>query len=577
MISKGLGTINGLSHIWQIDQIRENILVRLDVCSLRALRLTASNYLEVTSQRLFKQARVVFTTRSLTRPARREALSRIGHFIEHFTFVIMHSKKDFLPPLVNPETGNEIKFVYTPNTTMKSKSHRSKYASQELEDILIQQYPPIFHAATNIPAFVNLLSLIPNLQALRILCQGKFLGHNSRKNIIDYVLISLRIALERAPLYRLKKLSLCHIHPAGIRYLRHTIGYGCTPSASRRWKQIEQLEITMDTWDFHGDKSSYDHLRILNDFIRSFSPNLKKMKFIWNGQNGPCPFFANEGSHLGYLNVQPKLFRETTSTMSPLPALPSRLNMTFPKLKYFQLSNMKMTKIEVASLILQHQKTVHEFQFHNVHLADGSDWEEALMPLNLVDESNTWLLFQSGHKKNRNADFSINSQHPLSDIKFDEVVETIYPILDKIEIHKKSKIVKSSVINGEPIYRKRRRKVDRREKEKQVQPMKTKNSTLSQSNDYCQTLDPDFQGVQRNIQLENRQMELSFDPKKRISTLKKAKQAVLKQLGREFCRDSKSGRFCQENLNDEVLSSKSGMRYIGQESLTALVPLIVCR
>ncbi|POS83531.1 hypothetical protein EPUL_004135 [Erysiphe pulchra] len=578
MISKSPSSSNSLGNIWQIDQVRGNIISQLDVYTLSALRLTASEFVEETTPHLFKRARIVFTTRSITRSARQKALSRIGHFIQHFTFVILHSNKNFLPPLINPETGKEVNFLYTPNITMKSKSQRSKYASQELEDILIKQYPPIFHAATNIPAFINLISMMPNLKSFRILCQGTYLNHKYRKNAIDYVLISLRIALERAPLYHLKKLSLCHIHPAGIRNLRHTIGYGCTPSASRRWKKIEELEVTMDSWDFHGDKSSHDHLRILSDFIRSFSPNLKKMSFIWSGENGPCPFFIYSGPQLAYFNAQPKLFRETTSSMSPLPAIPSRPNINFPKLMYFQLNNTTMTKTEVADLILRHHKTVHEFQFHNVLLIDGSSWEEALIPLNLVDERNEWLLFQSRHKTNSNANFFNKSHPPHSEKTFDEVVETIHPIFDKTETSKDLKLPHSSlVLHGEPSHRKRRRKFDRKEKDKQVQSQKMKNSSSCQCCDSHTRLDPNIQGIQRNIEIETKQQELSFDSKKRISTLKKAKQAVLKSLGREFYRESKNERYCQEILNDQCLNSGNGMMFMGQESLSALVPLVLCR
>ncbi|RKF60804.1 hypothetical protein OnM2_047004 [Erysiphe neolycopersici] len=577
MTTKSLSSLNSLSYIWQMEQLRGNILSRLDVCSLRALRLTSSEFLEGTTSLLFKRARIVFTTRCLTRSARQKALSRIGHLIKNFTFVILHSNKNFLPPLINPKTGKEVNYLYTPNTTMKSKSQRSKYASQELEDILIKQYPPIFHAATNIPAFINLISMMPNLQSFRILCQGTYLNHMYKKNAIDYALISLRIALERAPLYHLKKLSLCHIHPAGIRSLRHTIGYGCTPSASRRWKQIEELEVTMDSWDFHGDKSSHDHLRILSDFIRGFSPNLKKMSFIWSGQNGPCPFFIYQGPQLAYFNTPSKLFCETTSSMSPLPALPSRPNINFPNLMYLQLNNTTMTKIEVADLILRHHKTVSEFQFHDV-LINGSSWEEALIPLNLVDERSEWLLFQSRHKIHNNASFFNTSHPPPSETTSDEVVDTIHPIFDKIQTSKELKLPKSSlVVHGEPSHRKRRRKFDRKEKDKQIQSQKMKNSTSSQCHDSRIPLDPNIQGVQRNIGIENKLQELSFDSKKRISTLKKAKQAVLKQLGREFYKESKNEKFCQEILNDQCLNSGNGMMYMAQESLSALVPLVLCR
>jgi hypothetical protein len=89
--------------------------------------------------------------------------------------------------------------------------------------------------------------------------------------------------------------------------------------------------------------------------------------------------------------------------------------------------------------------------------------------------------------------------------------------------------------------------------------------------------DPNVQGVQRNVQLEAKQQELADDPEKRVSTLKKAKEAVLKQLGKEFCKrqekkDSMKGFF--KNTCSAGWGSKA---FLGHESNTALVPLMFSR
>jgi hypothetical protein len=218
---------------------------------------------------------LTFTPSSLTRPFRLEALARIGHHIEHFTFFMPHSASTFLAPLLNPMTGREVNFLYTPHTSTASVVQRPKYGTPELCDVLTQQYPPIFHAATNVTAFINAMSHLPNLRHLTISCPGQDPAQRYRRDAVDYALISLRIAIERAPLVRLEKLSLNHIHPSGLVYFRHMPGFGCTPSAGRRWKQIKKLYITMDSWDFQGLRPGLDHLKILDDYIRSFSSYLE--------------------------------------------------------------------------------------------------------------------------------------------------------------------------------------------------------------------------------------------------------------------------------------------------------------
>lgn len=383
-------------RLWRDEGLRSNLLSHTDTESICALRLTSSECEEFTTPILFTRTRLTFTPSSLTRPSRLEALSRVGHLIEHLTFSMPHSEATFLPPLLNPSTGRELNFLYTPHTTMTSATQRPKYGSPELGDVLTQQYPPLFHAATNVPAFINALSLLPNLRHLTISCPGQDPTQRYRRDIVDYALISLRIAIERAPLIRLEKLSFSHIHPAGIQYLRHVPGYGCVPSAGRRWKQIKKLNINMDSWDFLGLRPGRDHLKMLDDYIRSFSANLEKVTFGWNGRKGPCPFTLFTDPLFAPPRQTTKLFAEVTSPMSPLPAAPSRPAMRFPKLRYMQIRNAAMSTEQVADFVLEHRHTVREFDFENVSLINGGRWEEALLPLSRISDSDEWLSQQSG-------------------------------------------------------------------------------------------------------------------------------------------------------------------------------------
>lgn len=151
-------------HLWRNEGIRSVLLSHLDTSSKCALRLTAAECCDLTTQSLFARTRLTFTPSALTRPSRTlhtvpvhilflmcsywlvllglEALSRIGPSIESLVFSFPHTADTFLPPLLNPITGREVNFLYAPHTTAISVIQRPKYGSPELGDLLTQQYPP---------------------------------------------------------------------------------------------------------------------------------------------------------------------------------------------------------------------------------------------------------------------------------------------------------------------------------------------------------------------------------------------------------------------------------------------------
>jgi hypothetical protein len=564
--------------LWRDEGIRSTLLSQMDTVSICQLRLTASECCDLATPTLFTRTRMTFTPSSLTRPSRLEALSRIGHHIEHLTFSMPHTECTFLPPLLNPMTGREVNFLYTPHTSPASVLQRPKYGSPELGDVLTQQFPPLFHAATNVPAFIYAFSLLPNLRHLTISCPGQDPSQRYRRDVVDYALISLRIAIERAPLYRLEKLSLHRMHPAGFLYLRHVSGFGCTPSAGKRWKQIKKLNITMDSWEFLGSQPGLDHLKILDDYIRAFSPNLEKVSFGWNGRKGPCPLTLFTDPLFAPPRRTAKLFAEVTSPMSPLPAAPPRAAMNFPKLRYMQVRNATMAVEQVADFILNHRDTVREFDFENVFLTNGGIWEDALAPLTRSSSSDEWLSQLSGSDTDGYSSFP--SEDDIDQYEDEiEVIDTQSGVAsempDEIEVPRTSVLVTKL---KKPRHRRRKRK--HRDKDT-PKPLKISDPILiSESNDILQptVFDPNVQGVQRNPQQEAAQQELADDPDMRVSTLKKAKEAVLKQLGREFSR----GHDRKEHLrglfkNTCSIQGRNGRSFLGQESNTALVPLMFSR
>lgn len=270
---------------------------------------------------------------------------------------------------------------------MGSVLSRPKYANAELGDILTQQYPPLFHAATNVPSFINAMRNFTNMRHLTIRCPGQDPRERYRRDTVDYALISLRISLERAPLEKLHKLSLSQLHPAAFNYLRHVNGFGTVPSAGRRWRQINRLSISVDAWDFYGTAPGRDHLKIMDEYIRNLAPNLDKFAFTWLGRKGPCPVALAADPLFAPPRASRKLFHEVTSPMSPLPETPGKGAIYFPKLRYLQVRNAVMNAPQLSHLINSHRPTVKEFDFESVVLSDNGNWDDVLAP---IDTDDSW-------------------------------------------------------------------------------------------------------------------------------------------------------------------------------------------
>ncbi|KAI0012717.1 hypothetical protein F4779DRAFT_567674 [Xylariaceae sp. FL0662B] len=367
--------------LWQKERTRETLfelLSKEDICNVR---LASSACCNLVTKRLFLRTHLTFSAHSFTRQTRIQALSRIGHHIEHLTFYFPHSNASFLPPLIHPETGREISFLYKPHTSMASVLERPKFANSELGEVLTQQYPPLFHAASNVPSFINAMKHLPNMRHLTIKTPGQDPKERYRRDIVDYALISLRISVERVPLKKLTKLSLSSVHPSAFIYLRHGTGFGCLPSAARRWQQIRKMHISVESWDFYGPSPGLDHLKIIDDYIRNFSTSLEKLTFTWLGRKGPCPLSLAADPLFAPPRSSQKLFHEVTSPMSPLPPTPARKSIVCRKLRYLAVRNATMNAPQVANLVATHKHNVREFDFENVVLINNDSWDDALAPL----------------------------------------------------------------------------------------------------------------------------------------------------------------------------------------------------
>ncbi|KAF2128110.1 hypothetical protein P153DRAFT_343271 [Dothidotthia symphoricarpi CBS 119687] len=382
-------------RFWLNDTCRENLLAHTETEDLANLRLVCHDFSARAAPALFESVTVTFKSSSFSKLARMEALSRIGRHVKTFTFHLPHGPDTFLPPIIDPVTGDEQQFLYEPQVVSPqhgpAKDKTPKYGTWEMQDLLIKQYPPLFHAATNVPAFVAIFSELVNLTHLKVSCPGFNNTSRHRRSVVDYALISLRIAVERAPLYSLSCLSLHPIHPGGLLYLHPMRGFGSTPSSAKRWGQIRRLSICMESIPFssssmHTRAQSLEHLRTLHTYLRTLSRSLTRLFFRWKGERGPSPLS---------LDQEPCMLPVAEESMHP--SMRSEVKgprpLKFSRLRYMELENAVMDSTQISDFIHRHRRTLQEFNFEDVKLRQGN-WDDALEPLTLIAGSDRWKRHQ---------------------------------------------------------------------------------------------------------------------------------------------------------------------------------------
>lgn len=359
---------------------------------LRSLRLVCNEFAADAAPLLFRRLDVHFTTNTFSRRSRMSALERVGHHVRTLSFVMPHHARTFLPPLLVLGTLDEVTFLYEPHintsrpsssgSSATSSSTSSNYGSPQMNDLLVKQYPPLFHAATDVDSFFRAFSVLPKLRHLQISCPGQPPGQRYRRDIVDYALISLRLAIETANPPHLETLTLAPIHPAAVLHLRPHLALGSTPASSRLWSRIKKLDIEMDSFEYGRDQPS-DHLKILHSYLQTLQ-SLEDLRFRWIGNKGPCPLA---------LHIEPCTSRATplfgsnacpnSSTKSPFRPL------KFRHLKTMFLSNASLDASQASGFIMSHRKVLHEFQFDSCHLRSGT-WDDALAPLTRIIGNDSW-------------------------------------------------------------------------------------------------------------------------------------------------------------------------------------------
>jgi hypothetical protein len=368
-------------QFWWTDKTRDTFLSFVPKDDLASLRLACHDFGVRAAPALFKETKITFRASVFTKPVRMAALGRIGHHVRTLRFIIPHGTETFLPPLLDPITGEECSFIYDPyiQSTRDSASRLSvpTYGSWEMTDMLVKQYPPLFHAAANVPSFIRFFSAIPNLKHLKVSTPNQEPNQRYRRSIVDYALISLRIAVERNRLTSLDTLSLLSVHPGAVLYLNPLMGLGANPASVKRWKQIRKLTIHMNTVSLG---SPTDHLKHLHSYLGLFSSFVRIFRFRWLGPKGPCPLS---------LGTETCLQAPSPTTACPQTSHRSLRPLQFNRLRIMEVENTMLDASQISSFIISHRRTLRDFNFEDTHLRNGT-WDEALSPLTSISGSESW-------------------------------------------------------------------------------------------------------------------------------------------------------------------------------------------
>jgi hypothetical protein len=361
-----------LLKFWLEDSCRETLLSCLSKIDLARLRLVCHDFGVRAAPALFADLHITFST-NFTKPSKLAALDRLGFYVKSLQFNIPHTRDTFLPPLIEPETGEELSFTYTPSIQEPS-GRRPKYGDIGTTEILTRQYPPLFHAATHVSAFVRAFSAFINLEHLTVSCSGYETSQRFRRSVVDYTLISLRIAVEKNCLNALDTLTLSPIHPGGLIYLAPLLGFGASPRSASRWSRIRNLIVHANSLPAKASEREPDQLKLLQTYLRNFQQNLETFDFRWIGHRGQLPF--RRPSLSGPCDGHPAHARTTGAARTARKA-PS---LVFPKIKCVKVENVSAASHEISAFISMHKNTVEELDLEDIDLTQGT-WDDALEPL----------------------------------------------------------------------------------------------------------------------------------------------------------------------------------------------------
>ncbi|USW49065.1 hypothetical protein Slin15195_G023840 [Septoria linicola] len=357
---------------WLEDKCRDRLLSFLPTRDLANLRLACHDFSVRAAPALFSDLSITFKTNTFTKPSRLAALDRLGFYVKKLCFRMPHSQDTFLPPLIDPETGAELSYTYTPQLQDPS-GRRPKYGDAGTTDILTRQYPALFHAATNVAAFVRAFSALINVQHLAVSCPGYEAHQRYKRSVVDYALISLRIAVEKNSLNALDTLTLSPVHPGGILSLSPLLGLGASPRSASRWSRIRHLTMDVVNIPSTGATQEPDLFKLLQTYLRNFQARMETFHFRWLGSKGELPVKQPSVPPSSLLGQHPALADQ------PLARRTSH-SLRFTNMKQLQVENVNTSAECISDFLAGHKSSIKELRLDGIELSHGT-WDDALAPM----------------------------------------------------------------------------------------------------------------------------------------------------------------------------------------------------
>ncbi|CAK1367110.1 hypothetical protein CB0940_10435 [Cercospora beticola] len=221
----------------------------------------------------------------------------------------------------------------------------------------------------------------------------------------DDILVTLRLALQRASLPKLRSLRVDTLHAAGVMYMRWA-GFGAftSPFAPRQtsspptqiWTSLAELDLRIRNPVASrklSDNQMMMFLQVLEDYLRSFHRTLRCLRFVWLDVTGPSPLIFGdllERKHLIWQNLREFSYGNINGANHSLEVLSVRMPQV-RSVKVLRTSSTPSTDIWDTVQLPKGKKPLQEYPLSAEKHPKDYETEISLMPapLAVVNRNNT--------------------------------------------------------------------------------------------------------------------------------------------------------------------------------------------
>ena len=291
---------------FELRNIRETLLRNIDdsatLLCLRGVSRVFHNILNThQTERMFHK---LYLGAPLPSSFDTMSLAHVSPFCQHLTIKVGYihtssSSDDYhllarqLQNIASP-FRTKSKRIPTPPSRASSETIRARAARSETTASPGELFSLHEHRRNWIrQQWIELLSRFQRLETLNLRINGDPMwpGYTD----VEDMLVTLRVAIESADLKRLRTLRLAPIHAIGIIHLRWlSMGAfgGASPLGASVWRHLDTLDVRIQspfTAKRLSEAQGIMFKKVLYEYLRSFAPTLRCLRFVWLGGDGPSP------------------------------------------------------------------------------------------------------------------------------------------------------------------------------------------------------------------------------------------------------------------------------------------------